>query len=108
MDDPAHVRLVDAHAKRDRGADNPGVVAEKLFLVPPPFRRVEPGVIRPREESAAGERFGGAFSGGPARAIDDAALMLALAHEIDDLLQRLIFRDDAVGEVRAVEAGDED
>ncbi len=57
--------------------------------------------------AAAGERLRHAFGGGAAGAVDDAALVLALADEVDDLLQRLVLRDDAVGEVGPVEAGDE-
>ena len=108
MDDPADVGLVDAHAEGDRRAHDPRVVAQELVLVAGPFLAVESRVIGARGKSPAGQRLGHAFRRGPARTINDAALGLALADEIDDLLQRLVLRHDAVGEVRAVEARYED
>src|SRR5687767_9575751 len=51
VDHPTDVRFVDAHSKRDRGADNPRVVAKKLLLISGAFRGSEPGMIRPREKS---------------------------------------------------------
>ena len=107
VDDPADVGLVDAHAEGDRGADDARVVAEKCLLVARALGGVEAGVVGLGGETAARERFGHALRGCAARAIDDAALRLTLAHELDDLLQRLVLRRDAIGEVGAVEARDE-
>ena len=87
VNDPADVRLVDAHAERDGRADDPRVVAQKLLLIAPAFGGVEPGVIGTRGETAAGQGFGGAFGGGAARAVDDAALVFPFPDEIDDLFQ---------------------
>ncbi len=64
-------------------------------------------MVGSRGETPAGERLGHALGGGAAGAVDDAALVLPRAHEIDDLLQRLVLGGDAVGEVGAVEARDE-
>ena len=106
MDDPADVGFVDAHAEGDRGADDARVVAEKHFLIAGAFLGGETGVIRAGEETAPGEGIGDALGRGTARAVDDTALVFALADEIDDLFRGFVFGDDAVSEIRAVEAGD--
>jgi hypothetical protein len=74
VDDPADVGLVDAHAEGDGGADDAGVVAEKLFLVGGAFLGGEAGVVGTGGKAAAGEGLGHAFGGGAAGAVDDAAL----------------------------------
>ena len=107
MNDPADVGLVDAHAEGDGRADDAGLVPEEKILVAGPLGGIEAGVVGPRTEAAAGERLGDALGGGAAGAVDDAALGLTGADEIDDLFCGLILGDDAVGEIGAVEAGDE-
>ena len=107
VDDPADIGFVDAHAEGDGRADDPRIVAEKLLLIFAALGGGEAGVVGAGGETAAGEGFGDAFGGGAARAVNDAALVFAFADEIDDLFRGLILRDDAVGEVRAVEAGHE-
>src|SRR6185369_7533914 len=92
MNDPANVGFVDAHAEGDRRANDPRVVAEKLFLIRGAFVGSEAGVIRARGKTAARERFGDALGGGATGAVNDSALVFALADEIDDLLRGLIFR----------------
>src|ERR1019366_2965953 len=99
VDDPADVGLVDAHAEGDRGANDAGVVAQKAFLVAIALVAGEAGVVGAGGEAAADQRFGQTLRGGAARAVDDAALVLARADKVDDLLQRLVLRDDAIGEV---------
>ena len=71
--------------------------------------RRQPGVIGPGGECRPrSSRLGHALGGLAALAIDDAALARARAEEIQHLRRSgLSFGDDAVGEVRPVEAGDE-
>ena len=106
VDHPADVGLVDAHAEGDRGADDLHLVAQEKLLVFGAFLVAEPGVVGPGGEAAVGERLGHALGGGARGAIDDAALVLALFHELEDLLERFVLGGDAVGEVGAVETRD--
>ena len=89
------------------GADDPRVVAQERSWFGERSSRGEARVVGARREAAAGERFGDALGGGAAGAVDDAALVLARPDELQDLLQRLVLRHDAVGEIGAVEARDE-
>src|ERR1039458_2015109 len=69
------------------------------------FRR-ESGMIGPRLHAVLGESGGNALGGFPRLAIDDAAFLGPRAEKIQQLVVRLVFRNNAVGQVWAVEAGD--
>ena len=106
VDDPAHIGFVDAHAEGDGCADDAGVVAQEALLVPGALLGAESGVVGPGRKAAAGQRLGQALRGGAAGAVDDAALVLAAADEVDELFQRLVLGRDPVREVGSVEARD--
>ncbi len=58
MDDEADVRLIDAHAEGDGGADDLDLVAQEALLV---FRALlggEPGVVGTRADFVGGKLFG--------------------------------------------------
>ncbi len=69
------------------------------------FLAGEAGVIRARGDAVGDQALGHALGGLAAGAIDDAALAGACAQEGEHLIVGLGARDDAVGEIRAVEAG---
>ena len=48
VDDPAHVRFIDAHAEGDRGADDAGLIAQKRILIARAFGGFHSGVIGER------------------------------------------------------------
>ena len=106
VDHPANVWFIDAHAEGDRRADDPRFIAQEKFLIARTFRGVESRVVGTGEEATTGQRFGHTFGGGPTRAVNDAALGFAGADEVDNLFRWLIFGDDAVRQIGAVEAGD--
>src|SRR5205085_2005463 len=102
MNDPPDVRLVDAHPKRDRRINDPRIVAEELFLVSRALAGFKSGVISPGGKSTTGQRFRHPFGRGPTRTVDNTALVLTLAHKLNDLLERLVLGHDAIGQVRPV------
>ena len=106
MDDKAHVRLVDAHAKGDGGADHADLVAQEFLLVPGTLVGGESGVIGLGQDAVLGQFAGellGRFAG---LAIDDAALALPGLDVVEHLAVRAGLGGDAIGQIRAVEAGD--
>ena len=106
MDDEADVRFVDAHAEGDGRANHPHVVAQKKFLMLGALLRRQPGVIGPRLHAVLGEIGGDALGGFARLAIDDAAVLGPRAEKREQLVVGLVLRDDAIGQVRPVEAGD--
>ena len=76
MDHEAHIRLVDAHAERHRGAHGEAVLEQESTLALGAQLRVEPGMIGKRRHACLFQRFGqllGPVAGG---SIDDAAFAL--------------------------------
>ncbi len=66
MHDPSHVRLVDAHAERNRRDDDLQIVANEGVLSITAGDGVESGVIR-RSADAFGMQLGSQFIDAPAR-----------------------------------------
>ena len=109
MRDEAHVGLVDAHAERDRRDDDHALFAQETLLVALAHLRIEAGVIRQRHAALAAEPRRGLLD--PACATGNRRCRhrrdarhrespkAACAHRSSD---------DAVADVRAIEAGDED
>ena len=108
VDDVADVGFVDAHAEGDRRADDARFVAEELVLVPAAFLLREPGVIRHGTDAVLGELAREGLGAGAARTVDDPAVLLPFADELQHLLVSGRLGRDAVAEVGAVEAGDVD
>ena len=106
VDDEPDVRLVDAHAEGDGGADHPHVVAQEKLLVFAALPGCQSGVIRPGLDTVLVEPQRDALRGLARLAIDDAAFPGPRADEFQHLGVGLVFGQDAVGKVRAVEAGD--
>ena len=106
VNDEAHVRLVDAHAEGDGGADHAHIVAQKKFLVFAAFLGREAGVIGPRLHAVLGEIGGDALGGLARLAIHDAAFLGPCAEKMQQLVVGLVFRNDAVGQVGTIETGD--
>ena len=106
MDDKADVRLVDAHAEGDGGADHADFVAQEGFLIARTFRSLDAGVIRQRLDAVGGELAREVFGGLAGHHIDNAALTRPGAQVIHHLVIRTAFADDAVREIGPVETGD--
>ena len=108
MRDKTHVRLVDAHAERDRGDDDARVVALETRLVRSARHGIHAGVVRQRIDAMAGEEECHLVDSIACQAIDDAGLARVLvADEAQQLLARLALLDDAIADVGPVEAGNE-
>ena len=107
VDDEADVRLVDAHAERDRRAHHLRLVAQERLLIFRALRVREARVIRTRADAIRDEPLGKPLGGLAAEAINDPALLPPLAHKFDDLRICSVFRQHAIREVGPVEARDE-
>ena len=106
MQDEAHVRLVDAHAKGDRRADDGHVIARKRLLVPGAFQRRETGVVRKRLHAVVAQPLGERLGAAAAVAVDDPALVRPRSYEVEHLRVRALLGNDAVCQVRPVKAAD--
>ncbi|CUJ50421.1 Uncharacterised protein [Achromobacter sp. 2789STDY5608628] len=104
----AHVGLVDAHAEGDGGDHDHAVLAQEARLVGGPHLGAEPGVVRHGVDALVAEEFGGFLDPRPRQRVDHAGFALVLgADHVQQLLAHLVFLDDAVADVGAVETGDE-
>ena len=106
MDHEADVRLVDAHAERDRGANHPDFVAQKQVLVSAPIVGLHSRMIRRGLDAVGIQSLGNALGALAALAVNDPAVFGPGANEGERLLVRPGFGADAIGEVGPVEAGD--
>ena len=106
VDDKTHVRFVDAHAERDGRADDPDIVAQKKFLMFAAFLGREAGVIRFGPDAVFVQALGHAFGCLAREAINDAAFLRTRAQKFKELIERLVFGDDAISKIRPVETGD--
>ena len=106
VDDEADVRLVDAHAEGDGGADHPHLVAQEQLLVPRALLRRQPRVIGPRRHAILRQVGRDPLRGLSRHAVDDAAVLRPLAQEVQQLVVGLLLGQHAIGEIRPVEAGD--
>ena len=104
MNDVAHVRFVDPHAEGDGRANDLQVVTQKLFLVARPFLRLEPRMVRRRLDPRLAERRGHRLRHAPRLRVNNPRLIGPLPHELQHLRGGLGFRDDAVIQVRTIEA----
>ena len=102
-----HVRFIDAHTKRNRGADDLNLVADERLLIFGARRGIEPSVVGGTAQALLGEPLGQTLGGIPARAVNDAALAVVPLGYVQNLVQRLAASDHPVGEVAAIETGDE-
>ena len=100
----AHVRLVDAHAERDRRGHHDALLLEEDILVARPRRRIHPGMIRQGAHALRVQPRRRLLHLAAREAVDDAALVLAPGQEIEQLLLPLLPLHDGVGDVRPVEA----
>ena len=107
MNHKTHVRFVDAHTKRNRGADDLNLVADECLLIFGARRGIEPGVVGGTAQALLGEPLGQTLGGIPARAVNDAALAVVPLGYVQNLVQGLAASDHPVGEVAAIETGDE-
>ena len=107
MNNPTDIRLIDAHSESNRRAHDPSLVANEEFLIELPLLSGEARMIRKGGKSTVAETRGHTIHGSPCRAIDNPAIHGPRANEVDDLLHRLIFWKNAVGEIRAIETRNE-
>ena len=105
MCDEAHVRLVDAHAERDRRDHDDTVLSEEARLVAGPHPGIQPRVIREGVDALRAQVLGRLLDRLAAERIDDARRPGRLGtDELQQLTTRIDLRLDAVLDVRAVEA----
>jgi hypothetical protein len=116
LDGPRHVqmrhetdvRLVDAHAERDRGDDHEPVLAQEPGLVRGTSGRVQARVIGQRGDAVVGQERGGLLGRVPGQAVDDPGVARVFgAQEGEQLALGVVLGNDAVLDVRPVERGDE-
>ena len=107
MDDQANVWLVDAHAERDRGDDDGDVVTDEPLLSQASFVGIQPGVIRLGGKPCLRQSCGEILRVLSREAIYDRGLFLVLGEQSDECGIGVALRLDEVGQVLAVEAGDE-
>src|SRR5260221_667093 len=109
MGDEADIGLVDAHAEGDGGDDDDSFLLEEAVLVALPHRGVEPGMIGQREPALHRQPVGDLLDLAPGLAIDDAGIgAVLLGEEGEKLCLGVLLGDDAVADIRSVEAGGED
>ena len=105
--DEPHVGLVDAHAERHgRDHDQAFLVEEALLVMGSGFVG-QAGVIRQRREALLTEEHRHFVDFLARQAVDDAGIAAAFGEERQQLLARLLLGDDAVEDVRSVEARQE-
>ena len=106
--DEAHVRLVDAHAEGDGRHHDHAFLLEEVLLVRRAERGVQAGVVGQGAHALGVQRARHRVDLAARGAVDDAALAGLGAQEARQLGLGLELRQDAVEDVRPVEAGDED
>src|SRR3569832_644220 len=106
--DEAHVGLVDAHTERERGDHDDAVLAQEFFLMAAARVVVHAAVVRQRGEAGLRQAGGGFLDLLARAAIDDAGLAFVFGKEIEQLAARVGFLGNAITDVGAIEAGDED
>ena len=110
MGDEAHVRLVDAHAERDRRDDDQAVFLEEPLLRATAVISGHAGVIGDGGAPLVGQPLRGFLDALARQAVDDAGIARMLA--VEKLPQPIAgahraHLGDRVADVRPVEAGDE-
>jgi hypothetical protein len=106
--DEAHVRLVDAHAEGDGGDDDDALALDEARLPGAALVRGVAGVVGDGIEALRAQELGRLVHLAPRQAVDDAGVARVLvAQKLQQLPARLGLLDDAVADVRPVEAGDE-
>src|SRR6266851_4409800 len=109
MDDETDIRLVDAHAESDRRDDDDALLLEEAVLMALACRGIEPGMVGQREAPLHGEPVGDLLDLAPGLAVDDAGIApVFLGEKGEQLRLGILLGDDAIADVRAVEAGGED
>ena len=81
VNDESHIRLVDAHSKRDRGDHDVDIVALKRLLIARPFVGLEAGVIGERTDALPRQELRRLFHAFAALAIHNATLVGMRANE---------------------------
>ncbi|MNF56789.1 hypothetical protein D3C84_382900 [compost metagenome] len=107
MGDETHVGLVDAHAEGNGGDHDQPFLVEEALLVMGPQVVGQACVVGQRREALLGEEGRHLLHLLARHAVDDAGVATAFGEEAQQLLARLVLGDDAVKDVRPVEAGEE-
>ena len=107
MRDEPHVGLVDAHAERHGRDHDQAFLVEETFLVMGSGFVGQAGVVRQRREALLAEEHRHFVDFLARQAVDDAGIAAAFGEERQQLLARLLLGDDAVENVRPVEARQE-
>ena len=105
MGDEPHVRLVDAHAERNRRDDHDAVLVDEALLIARARLLIEPRVVRKRENTLRRKPFGRFVDFSARETVDDPRFAgMMRAQEIEHLLACIVLLDDRVPDVGAVEA----
>ena len=78
MGDEAHIRLIDAHAERDRGDHDHAILVEEPLLRNPALLGRQSGMIGERGAPFAREPGGRLLHRAARQAVDDAAILRVL------------------------------
>ena len=102
----AHIRLVDAHAKRNRGANDQARLLQEALLMQRARGLVQPSVIGQRLKTMRRQPVRGILRVLARKAIHDAGrLWMALLDEAQQLLHCIALRHNGVADVWPVESG---
>ena len=103
MDHKTHVGLVYSHSEGDGGHNHVYILHQEGILVLRPGPGIQPSMVRQGLYSVDREEGGEFLDLLPAEAVDNAALPLVLADELDNVLFRIDLVPDFIIEVGAVE-----
>ncbi len=107
VQDKAHVGAIDTHAEGNGGDDDVTAFGGKFVLGGVAFLGGQAGVIRPGVDAALAQAGGEVVHVAAAHAVDDAGLPRMTVEDLQHLLERVVARPDAVGEVGPIEIADE-
>ena len=108
VDDVADVRLVDAHAEGDGGADDLRLVPQEGVLIPRTLVGIEAGMIGDGGKSLRPQRGGEGFSAFAGLAVNDPGLAGTRVGEVANLRRSPGLGNHLVFEIWPIEAGQKD
>ena len=106
MQDKAHIRFIDAHAKGNRRHNHPHIVNHKGALIARARAMIQPSMIRQRLQAVGVDRRGQILDMALGGTVDNPRLVGMGLQEVDHLLRHVGLGLHADKEVGPVEAGE--